>query len=172
MLEPLLTKSHCAACKKCCTFEAMELQDAPLFTSETREIVLRDIDPTAGFIPRGNMWQIELRRISGTDKYVCPVLDSAEGCRLGNQRPFDCRSFPFYVMRQGEEVVLALSPICPVITESERVAIDRVLDSGLLTSLIEEALTCPDTIADYRPELLLLRKIGLLYELLNKNHAS
>ncbi|MCL2109823.1 MAG: hypothetical protein FWH20_10820 [Oscillospiraceae bacterium] len=90
MLEKILTENDCADCKLCCGFFESEIWEVP--------------------VDRGGE---PLYDISYNEKglYICPELSNT-GCKLGADKPFDCKIWPFRVMKLGEFTAIALSPLC------------------------------------------------------------
>lgn len=112
MLEELISRDDCANCKICCKFEEDELIDAPVFNNKQVEYIKKNIDSNIKFKENGGVYQIEL--ISYKSKYKCPLL-SAKGCLLPNEyRPFDCESWPFYVMKKDDKFLITKSTDCPI----------------------------------------------------------
>jgi hypothetical protein len=90
MLNRILSEKDCAECRLCCNFYEHEIWEAPIVGDE----------------------------ICYDEKglYFCPELGE-NGCKLGNDKPFDCKLWPFRVMKFGEAVVVALSPLCKKVNE-------------------------------------------------------
>ena len=50
-----------------------------------------------------------------SDLYYCSLLDRSKGCIMGDEKPFDCKIWPFRVMSLNGVNVITLSPVCPVV---------------------------------------------------------
>ena len=110
MLEKILSKDDCAECKLCCGFYESEIWEVP---------VNGDGKP--------------FYEVSYNEKglYICPALGE-NGCSLsGDEKPFDCKIWPFRVMKLGDFKVIALSPLCKKLNDkplSELLAFADELD--------------------------------------------
>ena len=58
-----------------------------------------------------------MEKVPEKDIYVCPLLDEGRGCDMGDEKPFDCKIFPFMLMELGDVRVIALSPACPKVQD-------------------------------------------------------
>ena len=142
MIDPtILCAEDCQACRRCCRFDPDEIGDAPAFTEEQKERILREFgDQTAKFSQRGKLWQVQLFS-AGSANYECPFFDSKHGlCRVHSYCIIDCLTWPFYVMADGERLVIALSRDCPVVSAKDQVLVldfaHRIL-APMMHSLIE-----------------------------------
>jgi hypothetical protein len=105
MLNRILSATDCAECKLCCNFYENELWEAPILAENI------------SYDERG--------------LYFCPELGE-KGCKLGeNEKPFDCRIYPFRVMKLGEFTVIALSPLCKKVNEKPLSELVSFADSEL-----------------------------------------
>ena len=153
MLENILTTQDCEICKICCKFEPDELIDAPTFTVEQMEYS-KKINNRAKFTAIGNIYQINLERWK--EKYIGPFLIET-GCQLGDMRPFDCKSWPFYLMKKQGNYIIALSQDCPVVLK-------KYLDYRTIDIHPEFISICYEVISKY-PEMIMdyNREMPILY---------
>lgn len=158
MLENILCSADCAACQMCCKFEPDELIDAPTFSKEEMMMAITKKDGLL-FIKKGNVYQIVLEPWKG--KYICPLLTHV-GCMLNNERPFDCKSWPFYVMKKGEKYVVTLTKDCPVVSKKPMEIITSCIDNAFLDQCKKIISKYPDMITEYN------RNMKILYEFDNK----
>lgn len=154
MLENILCSKDCAACQICCKFEPDELIDAPTFSKEE---MLKAIAKKDGivFIKRGNVYQIVLE--PWRKKYICPLLTHV-GCMLNNERPFDCKLWPFYVMKKDEKYVVTITEDCPIVRKKSRETINSCIDNAFLDQCRRIISKYPEMITDYN------RNMKILYE--------
>ena len=110
----LLTRRECAACRECCVFESYDLYDTPTVTDEVMERVL-SLDPTVRFAEVGGRRLFIMEREKDSDVHFCPMLDREHGCRLGAEKPFECRMFPFRLMELDGRRAVTVSPACPAV---------------------------------------------------------
>ncbi len=164
MLDGIVTTEDCMRCKACCTFHDDDKVDAPLFTNDQREEVeASDYGQRVTFSPKNNMWQVDLVD-RGNGSYVCPLLDKeTHRCNARAVNNFDCRTWPFYVMKQKTgETNLTLSPDCPAAAPrlndpevQERIA------GRVLPFMVERVAGNPDLIAEHRPEVIIIAPVQI-----------
>jgi len=73
-----------------------------IFTFDQKDQATKEhSDKELHFKQKGSLWQIELKKLLGEkETYVCPLYDNDSGkCGVYEYRPFECRTWPFYVMR-------------------------------------------------------------------------
>lgn len=146
MLEELLTYKDCANCKICCKFEPDELIDAPTFTKEEMDNVINNIDSSIKFTKKGNIYQIEL--LPFNNKYICPLLKE-NGCILEEKKPFDCESWPFYVMKKEGKYIITISGDCPTFNRLNRDKINIFVEKKFISIAKKIIKESPDMITDY-----------------------
>jgi Fe-S-cluster containining protein len=101
MLKKILPKEVCAKCQDCCRFDTYELWEMPSF-----EILPEEIP----HFKWGNMYRI--KPIMEGELYNCPFLDPESGCKLGNNKPFECKIWPFRIMEYFGSNAICISDIC------------------------------------------------------------
>ena len=67
---------------------------------------------------------------------------------LGDEKPFDCRIWPFRVMRLDKRLVITLSPVCPVVQTRPLSLIKEVCDE-LAPVIYAQAQKNPDIVKNY-----------------------
>ncbi len=116
MLSKLLSHAECAGCRQCCVFECYDVWNTPVLNADICRKV-KTFLPDASFLTKETeSFLFRIPDISG-DSFPCPVLDNESGCRLGADKPFMCKLFPFQLMEVHGEIVLALSPLCDVLMQ-------------------------------------------------------
>lgn len=115
-MKQLVQHEQCLRCHECCRFRADRQDFAPIFTAEELEAIRQVRDDLPDFTPfRGSdkVFQIRLKEAEIPHEeypYVCPFLDEANyRCTIYEVRPFDCRIWPFIVLKVREtgQVLLA-----------------------------------------------------------------
>ena len=159
MLEKILTKQDCRKCKLCCKFQEDELIDAPTFTETEKNYIINNIEKKVNFIKKGSIYQIMLEKKN--NRYVCPLLTS-NGCILGDKEPFDCKSWPYYIMKKNNDYVITISNDCPVIKNKSEEELKNYIKEEFLDISKNIIKTCPDMITNYN------RNLKILYTI-NKN---
>lgn len=113
MTEKLLSSTDCAGCRQCCSFESYGLRSTPTVTDDTAKLAAR-LKPDVRFADADGIRLFMMEQADERDLYFCPMLDHSSGCMLGSDKPFECRIFPFTLMRFEGRQVIAVSAYCPV----------------------------------------------------------
>jgi Fe-S-cluster containining protein len=116
MLSKILSKRECAECKICCSFDSYDLLETPVVTDEIMQRSLA-VKPDQRFADVDGTRLYIMDKEPDRDLYYCPMLDHSKGCLLGDSKPFDCRIWPFKIMRFEGRRVIALSPVCPIVSD-------------------------------------------------------
>ena len=148
MLKEILSKESCANCRVCCIFDRDDCWEMPLIAPElAREIT--DKYPEVKMIPTGENKLCKIFDAEyGQDGLTrCPMLTES-GCALGDKKPFDCRIWPFRVMRKGNCLLLTLSPVCETVSALPTDKISQFADK-IADKIFEEAKCNPEMIKDY-----------------------
>ncbi len=156
--DSLLTSKDCVACGKCCKFDPDELEDAPAFTQEQYEKAMAEFEVEAvRFEQRGALWQVVLKDIEGSDKKICPFLEEdTMKCRVYNYEIFDCRTWPFYIMRVDGKLKLTLSPDCPIVSKVNTAKLADYARKNIGPRMMAMVQRYPDLITDYHGNTIIL----------------
>ena len=148
----ILNSKDCFNCKKCCRFEPDEFSDAPMLTEEQRlrakaEFVIKNIT----FEQRGKLWQIVLDNIPGSNKKICPLFDEDTAhCLAHDYEIFDCITWPFYIMKVDERIVITISPDCPIVIGKLQIEdLKKYAKEKIGPEMLEKAKQYPDLITEY-----------------------
>lgn len=156
MLSELISREDCANCRICCKFEPDELIDAPTFTKEQMQYIKNNINKDIKFANIDDIYQIEL--VKYKSKYKCPLL-SEKGCMLPNKyRPFDCESWPFYVMKKNDKYVITKSNDCPIFNKIDNKVLIDFIEQKFLNIAKEIVKDSPSMVTEYN------RELNILYE--------
>lgn len=146
MLKEILSGDSCAACRVCCVFDREDSWEMPLIASELMKAIEKEtpgvkIAKTAGGY---GIFEVDY----GEDGLArCPML-TEKGCRLGERKPFDCRIWPFRVMRKGNMLLLTLSPVCETVSGLPVTKISEFASKNA-DKIFEEARKSPETVKSY-----------------------
>ena len=147
MLKGLLSPSSCAECKVCCVFDRDDCWEMPLIKPELKEIiekVFSEVKIKKVDSKKCGIFEAEFDE-DGLAK--CPMLGE-KGCKLGENKPFDCRIWPFRVMKKGNLLLLTLSPVCETVSKLPVSAVSEFAEK-LSDTVFSEALNNPEMIKDY-----------------------
>lgn len=149
MLSKILKPEQCAKCRICCGFLESDRWEIPLLAGEDERRCAERLAPTEN-LPgtKSCVFQMEFH---GEELVYCPALGE-NGCRLGDERPFDCRIWPFRVNDLNGTRVITLSPVCP---EVKKLPLDTLLEfvdsNGFAEKLFKHAESYPETVKPYVP---------------------
>lgn len=154
MLTKLFGRKTCAECKWCCVFDKTDHWETPLIVSENLS-VLRQKFPEATFAPLNKDYKLDLSSTFVSDnpkEYAfCPFLDQKSGCVLPEEeKPFDCKIWPFRLMRKEGDLVLTLTPTCPACNAMPIELIEDFAKQGIVKVIANYADDHPDMILPYR----------------------
>lgn len=148
MLKEILSEKSCADCRVCCIFDRDDCWEMPLIVPELAAEIA-DKYPDVKMVSTG---ENRLCKTFDADFDAeglarCPML-AESGCALGEQKPFDCRIWPFRVMKKGDCLLLTLSPVCETVSA---LPIKTVSDFAAKISdrVFGEAERNPEMIKDY-----------------------
>ena len=156
MLAGLLTENDCRDCKLCCHFEKEELIDAPTFTKEEKRYIIENINSKIKFKKINKVYQIVLEKEE--ELYRCPLLTN-NGCILKDKRPFDCKSWPLYIMKKGEQCYITMSNDCPIMNKVDKGRLLEYVEKEFLNIAKYIIKNNPDMITEYNRDLKILYKI-------------
>lgn len=153
MLKDVLSPDDCARCGFCCSFRRQSLHLTPLFAAET-VAEIRRLHPEARFraLPSGaTTIDIGDRYRTDDSEEEAPCPFNRKGCVLPPYlKPFDCKLWPFRLMKRGDGLVLALVPTCPRIDrESPRF---KATAEAVFRKAAEYAKGHPEIAIEYRAD--------------------
>ena len=100
------------------------------------------------YIKRGNCYVFDVDFDSNGLAY-CPML-TENGCILGDNKPFDCKIWPFRVNDLNGTLVITLSPVCEAVSA---LPLDKLTDfvnsDRFAEKLFSEAANNPDMVKPY-----------------------
>lgn len=147
MLRKLLSPEECAKCRICCGFTEEDKWEIPLFAGDGERNTAAAHSPVTE-IPDTQSCVFKMD-FHGNDLVMCPAAGE-NGCRLGAQRPFDCRIWPFRVMRFDGRNVITLSPVCPAVMSHPLSELMGFLsEDGFADKLFSHAERFPETVKPY-----------------------
>lgn len=149
MLSKLLSKDECASCQICCSFDSTDLWETPVVSKDLKIRILDDY-PELKFIKKNDSFLFRMDKEPDEDLYFCSVLDREKGCVLGDEKPFDCRIWPFRIMDFEGRLVITLSPVCPVMIKKPLSEL-QALARELAPVIFEEAEKNSDIVKKYLP---------------------
>lgn len=115
MLSKILSKEECAKCQICCCFDSSDIWEAPVITKSKADEILSSYNSGQKFHAKDDYYILHMEKEADKDLYYCSMLDKHNGCVMKDNKPFDCRIWPFRIMDLNGTRVITLSPVCPVV---------------------------------------------------------
>ncbi len=148
MLKNILSGSDCASCRICCIFDKYDLWETPVLDAPLKKLIEEKF-PGVSFVQKEDGWIFRMEE-SEDELYYCPMLDSKTGCRLGDDKPFDCRIWPYRIMNVGGKRVISIASICPTMYEKPLRQLCEELDrNGLAEKIFAYADKHPYAVKNY-----------------------
>lgn len=147
LLKNILKSSDCAACKICCVFDKDDIWEIPVLDGELKDRIAERF-PKDCFERRGDGWVFSMKE-NGDGLFRCPALDPQSGCTLGEDKPFDCKIWPYRVMELGGRRVIAIASICPSMYSKPLSELCGELEMGLADKIFAAANERPDIVKPY-----------------------
>jgi hypothetical protein len=149
MLSEILSHETCGNCQICCSFTREDVWETPLFFEETKQI-LKERFSKVMVKPAGKeAYTFSMEFPEEEEIIFCPVLDRHTGCKLGEDKPFDCKIWPFRIMKQEDKLVITIAALCPALGNKDIQKLQAFLNKGLGNRIFEEAKKHPAMIKPY-----------------------
>ena len=138
MLKKILSPKTCAQCRLCCKFDRTDTWEIPVFDESTADAA-KALCPDAEFTDAGSELTFKAPILTGDELFPCPALTD-NGCGLSAEnKPFDCKIWPFRMMRDDSgNTVIALSELCTGMSEHSDETLRNFLTSEGLDRIIFE----------------------------------
>ena len=152
-------REECAKCRFCCSYRRSSLWETPLIDENLLEKLKRTY-PNAKFKSMNGYITIDLDNLYKTDDPKEEALcwfNNGRGCVLGEDRPFECRVWPFRVMKRDGQLVIALGTGCPFFAKKELNEINDLLNSGLDKEMLDYAEKFPVFVKEYKENYKVLK---------------
>ncbi|MDR0987082.1 MAG: hypothetical protein LBL98_05260 [Ruminococcus sp.] len=156
LLSSLIKADDCAGCRLCCWFTRYDLWETPVIDDALRDIILERY-PETKFVSKergGSLFvmkespQTDPKYAYQPERYNCPMLDE-NGCKLADDKPFECQIWPYRIMSQEGKLLISLSLLCKPILENSFSSIVSLLKSGLAEKIIAHSKMHPSIIKEY-----------------------
>ncbi len=150
MLNGLLDKKTCAACKICCGFDNTDLWEMPVMLKKSAER-LTALKPETKFIEKDGGYVVNAGELKDDELFYCPALDFEKGCILGDDKPFDCLIWPFRIMETDCKSfrMITVSPVCPEIYNRPISELSEFSENVLKSTIYEYAKAHPEVVKPY-----------------------
>ncbi|MDR0991671.1 MAG: hypothetical protein LBL87_02080 [Ruminococcus sp.] len=144
----LLTADDCAKCKLCCWFSNYEIWETPAIDDTLRDEIKKQY-PETGFISKdGYSLFVLVPKKDKPEYFDCPMLTDC-GCKLGDQKPFECAVWPFRIMNMDGRYIISVSALCKPMMKNSLEAMLRTLEGGLEERMKNFTRENPSMIKNY-----------------------
>lgn len=156
MLKAILSAETCGKCRGCCYFDKTDLWEVPLITSDTAEYI-KDNFESINLKKNNSLFSFDIPNLFDDELFICPML-TENGCILGDNKPFDCRIWPFRLMKnKNGNVSIAVSKYCKPVSEMSQKILENFLISSELVSLIKEYKNSyPESVKEFSTDYVFL----------------
>ncbi len=148
MLKEILDKKTCANCKLCCIFDRYDVWETPVFDGETKQ-KLESINNNAEFVEKKGGYIFKAEKFDDEGLFTCPALDPEKGCILGDEKPFDCRIWPYRIMKIGDKRAITIASICDAMYNKPLSELVGFLKNGLADTIFNYADLHPEIVKPY-----------------------
>ncbi len=149
LLNKILSKEECANCRICCCFDSSDIWEAPVITRSKADEILEKYNSDQKFHNKDdNYYILDMKKEKNEDLYYCSMLDKNKGCIMQDEKPFDCRIWPFRIMDLNGTKVITLSPVCPAVKKRSLEELTEFAEE-LAPVIFNEAKVNPQIIKPY-----------------------
>ena len=147
MLKKILSGKVCAECRLCCVFDRYDVWETPVFTEEIMLRIKKE-RPGTEFIPKDGGYIFKVGNIGADELFSCPAL-TPNGCMLGDDKPFDCRIWPYRIMEVGGRRAITIASICEELYNRPLSELVGFLKEGLAEKIFAYADAHPEIVKPY-----------------------
>ena len=147
MLKTILSGKTCAECRLCCVFDSYDVWETPVFTKELSEKIAES-RPGTRFVSKDGGYIFRVEEFGSDGLFRCPALTEM-GCMLGDEKPFDCRIWPYRIMELGGRRVIAIASICEELYNRPLSQLVEFLKEGLAETIFSYADSHPEIVKPY-----------------------
>ncbi|MBR2283876.1 MAG: hypothetical protein IJ874_05590 [Ruminococcus sp.] len=147
MLKRILSGESCAECRLCCVFDRYDVWETPVFTEQLcRRIAAQK--PEVRFVPKDGGYILRVESFDEEGLFRCPAL-TPTGCMLGDDKPFDCRIWPYRIMNVGGRRAITIASICEELYSRPLSQLVGLLKDGLAADIFAYADSHPEIVKPY-----------------------
>lgn len=147
MLKKILDNRTCAECKLCCIFDRYDIWETPVFDEHAKNKLESLAD--AEFVQKDGGYIFKAEKFDDEGLFTCPALDSEKGCMLGDEKPFDCRIWPYRIMQIGDKRAITIAEICDAMYNKPLSELVGFLKKGLADTIFRYADSHPEIVKPY-----------------------
>jgi Fe-S-cluster containining protein len=110
----------------------------------------------------GTFYSVKIDSLEN-ELFYCPFLDREKGCKLGDEKPFECGIWPFRVLKFRNAFVIAVSPLCKAVFDMPLSELTEFVRNELLKPITEYVRLCPEIVKEYDMSYVILSVIDFEY---------
>lgn len=153
MVKQILPPEKCVKCKGCCYFDKSDIYEVPDILPELAKYIEENYK-NIKLVKYGSIYRFEFpENLKEGDIFTCPML-AETGCVLRDDKPFDCRIYPFRIMNdKNGKCHVAVSDYCSGVKGISLSDMrEFLLSSGLYTKIMEYKKLNPASVLEYTKE--------------------
>lgn len=114
-LKPFVQSSTCLSCEGCCRFESVNSDWRAKAGQCEAEKIRSQVDEVTEDFPVGKIADGGYLKVTPCEALFRCVFFNPEdhSCAVYQDRPFECRLYPFVLTRQGERLSVSVHLACP-----------------------------------------------------------
>jgi len=147
MLKKILSGKSCAECRLCCIFDSYDIWETPVFNEEIKNRI-KQLRPGTEFVTKDGGYIFKADNIGADQLFSCPALTET-GCILGDDKPFDCRIWPYRIMEVGGRRAITIASICDELYNRPLSQLVGFLKEGLAEAIFSYADAHPEIVKPY-----------------------
>lgn len=147
MLKKILSGKSCAECRLCCIFDRYDIWETPVFNDEIKNRI-KQLRPGTEFVTKDGGYIFKADNIGADQLFSCPALTET-GCMLGDDKPFDCRIWPYRIMEVGGRRAITIASICDELYNRPLSQLVGFLKEGLAEAIFSYADSHPEIVKPY-----------------------
>lgn len=147
MIKDILDSKTCVDCRLCCIFDRYDVWETPVFDENTKQKLEKVRN--AEFISKDGGYIFKVEKFDDDGLFTCPALDKDKGCILGDEKPFDCRIWPYRIMCIGDKRAITIANICDAMYNKKLSELVEFLKKGLASEIFRYADTHPEIVKPY-----------------------
>lgn len=147
MLKKILSGETCAECRLCCVFDRYDVWETPVFTEKLRDRLTAE-RPGTEFVRKDGGYIFKVKELNEDQLFSCPALTD-KGCMLGDDKPFDCRIWPYRIMNIGGRRAIVIASICEELYNRPLSQLVEFLKDGPAEEIFAYADAHPEIVKPY-----------------------
>ncbi len=147
MLTSILSRETCAECRVCCIFYKNEIWEMPLISDKLASTIQVKYRKAAEYeFFKGK--RIFKPEIQDDNTIHCPMIGET-GCILHDDKPFECKIWPFRVTKLDDKYAVTVSYFCKAVFDMPLSKIYEFYNANLHEYIIKNVKKNPQVVTKY-----------------------